>query len=79
MIMDTAVDERLWWCCQCERVCDHAPCEHCGAPADCVLVLAAGMTPPSTEAEAEAIGSVEDYDWPPDTWQGNSPAMGARA
>lgn len=53
-----------WWCCECRRDTDYAPCEHCGAPHDSVLVLEPGQRPPATEDEFATTQSVEYYDWP---------------
>jgi predicted RNA-binding protein with PUA domain len=54
-------DEWRWWCAGCTELTDTAPCEHCGRGHDDVRVLPPGTDPPTTEAEIDALGSVDDY------------------
>jgi predicted RNA-binding protein with PUA domain len=61
-------DEWRWWCLACAQDTDKAPCEHCGAGHDEVLVLPPGTKPPTTDAEIDALGSVDSYEWPEEAY-----------
>ena len=52
-------DGWLWWCCECRRYTNRAPCEHCQAGFDAIHVVPPGEYPPFGEAWWE-----EDYPRP---------------
>jgi predicted RNA-binding protein with PUA domain len=62
--------EYRWWCLGCGKYTEKAPCEHCSAGHEEVLVIDPGMHPPLSRADAElCYGSVLDYDWPEEAYR----------
>lgn len=68
MATDRIDPEWLWWCSGCERNTEMAPCEHCGAGHDEVLVLEPGQRPPLRVIERDGWPTVEDYEWPEEAY-----------
>jgi hypothetical protein len=65
--------EWLWWCGSCGQHTEQAPCEHCGASADEIIVLPPGVGAPSVEnaevlLDSGVLLSVDSYDWPEEAY-----------
>lgn len=62
-------NEIRWFCIGCWEYTEHAPCEHCGAGHDAIVVIDADREPPTTDAEADHLPTVEDFEWPPEAYR----------